>query len=120
MGGNGNVAEIHAACIAALMHSGLSHKAAVESSPWFFPSTDWMSTTLSDCGFDVEVCEHEYRSTKLTADTADKSGGLEGWVKLMCGEFVSAVSEEKRPAVFKEICDVVDPVITRYEDGSRW
>ena len=42
------------------------------------------------------------------------------WVKLMCAEFVDSVSEDKRPAVFKEICDAVDPVITCEEDGSKW
>lgn len=120
MGGNGNVAEIQAAAIAALIHAGLSAKVAAEACPWFFPSTDWMSETLSDVGFEVEICEHEYRSTKLTPKKEDGSGGVEGWVNLMCSEFVEPVGQEKRAEVLKEICDVVDPIITRHEDGSKW
>lgn len=121
MGGSGNVAEVQAAATSALIHAGVSVEETREANPWFFPSTTWMEATLQDCGFDVEVCEHEYRATKLTADTEDKSGGLEGWVKLMCGQFLEKVPEgRKRNAVAKEICDVLEPIITRHEDGSRW
>ena len=120
MGANGNVAEIQAATIAALIHAGLSVKEATEACPWFFPSTDWMSKTLSDAGFEVEVCEHEYRSTHLTPKKDDGSGGLEGWVGLMCSEFVEPVGQEKRAGVLKGICEVVDPIVTRHEDGSKW
>ena len=80
MGGHGNVAEVQAACVAALMHTGLSAQEAASASPWFFPNTVLASKLLTEAGFEVEICEHEYRSTKLTADTADKSGGLEGYV----------------------------------------
>lgn len=120
MGGNGNVAEVQAAATAALLHTGVSLEKARDANPWFFPSTDHVSTLLSDAGFDVEVCEHEYRSTKLTADTDDKSGGLEGWVTLMCAQFIEVVSEDHREAVTKEICDIIEPIITRHEDGSKW
>lgn len=120
MGANGNVAEIQAATIAALIHAGLSITEATEACPWFFPSTDWMSATLNDTGFDVEICEHEYRSTALTPKKADGSGGLEGWVGLMCSEFVEPAGPDKRESVLREICEVVDPIVTRHEDGSKW
>lgn len=120
MGGKGNVAEIEAACIAALIHAGLTIKQAREAKPWFFPSVEWMTQILSGVGFEVEKCELEYRPTKATADTEDKSGGVEGWVKLMCAQFIEAVSEEKRDGVVKEVSDVIDSAITREEDGSKW
>ncbi|KAK5171942.1 uncharacterized protein LTR77_003579 [Saxophila tyrrhenica] len=120
MGGNGNVAEVQAAATAALLHAGVPLAEAREASPWFFPSTTHISDLLSNAGFDVEVCEHEYRSTKLTAETAGKSGGLEGWVRLMCAQFIDAAPEGKRDAVAREICEVIEPVVTRHEDGSKW
>ena len=120
MGGKGNVAEIHAAFTAALMHAGLAIEEARAASPWFFPSSDWMSQTLSDVGFEVEKCEMEYRSTKLNPDTADKSGGLEGWVRLMGAQFLEHVQEGKREGVLREVCEVLENIVTREEDGSKW
>lgn len=121
MGGAGNVAEVHAAATAALTHVGVPLQKAREASPWFFPSTTLMSNLLEQAGFEVEVCELEYRPTKLTAETADKSGGLEGWVRLMCAQFLEVVEEgDRRNAVVKEICDILDGVLTREEDGSKW
>jgi ubiquinone/menaquinone biosynthesis C-methylase UbiE len=44
MGGKGNVAGLHAAFIAALTtHGEISLAAARAASPWFFPSTKWMT-----------------------------------------------------------------------------
>lgn len=120
MGGSGNVAEVQAAASAALLHAGVPLERTREANPWFFPSVEHMTTLLQDAGFEVEVCEHEYRPTRLTAETVDKSGGLEGWVKLMCAQFLEVVQEQDRDGVAKEICDVLEPIITRHEDGSRW
>lgn len=120
MGANGNVAEVQAAATAALLHAGVSLQDAREASPWFFPSTEHMSALLTDAGFEVDICEHEYRSTKLTADTADGSGGLEGWTRLMCAQFLDVVGDDKKDAALKEICDVLEPIVTRHEDGSKW
>lgn len=122
MGGKGNVAELHAAFTAALTtHGGLSLAQARAANPWFFPSTDWMAQTLGKAGFDVEVCESEYRPTRLTEDRGDGSGGVEGWVRLMGAKFLEAVEgEEKREKVVKAVCEWVEDVIVREEDGSRW
>ena len=99
---------------------GLTIEQAREASPWFFPSTDWMSLTLKEVGFDVEVCELEYRPTKLTADNKDGSGGVEGWVRLMGAQFLQAVEEGKREGVARSVCEWIESVISREEDGSRW
>lgn len=120
MGGKGNVAEIHAASTAALLHAGVPLDLAREASPWFFPSTTWMSAALEAAGFEVEKCELEYRPSLLTADKEDGSGGILGWAKLMCAQFLEAAPENKREEVLKEICDVIETIITREEDGSRY
>lgn len=120
MGGKGNVAEIHTASTAALLHAGVPLERAREASPWFFPSTTWMSAALEAAGFEVETCETEYRPSLLTADKQDGSGGILGWARLMCAQFLEAAPEEKRDQVLREICDVIETVITREEDGSRY
>ncbi|KAK5116302.1 hypothetical protein LTR85_009274 [Meristemomyces frigidus] len=120
MGGKGNVAEIQAGFTAALIHAGLSVDEARAANPWFFPSVDWMTQTLSDVGFEVEKCEYEYRPTKLNPDTDEKTGGLEGWLRLMGAQFLDAVEESKRESVLREVCDVLETVVTREEDGSKW
>jgi trans-aconitate methyltransferase len=89
MGGKGDVAELHAAFIAALTtHGELSLATARAASPWFFPSTDWMTQALIAAGFEVEVCESEYRPTNVTDEKIDGNGGIEGWVRLMGARFL--------------------------------
>jgi len=119
-GGAGNVAEVQSAAIAALTHSGLTLEQARDACPWYFPTVDWMSATLRRAGFEVETCELEYRPTKLTADTKDGSGGLEGWAKLFCAQYLEKVDEGKRAAVLKEICEILDAVVAREEDGTKY
>jgi trans-aconitate methyltransferase len=121
MGGAGNVAEFHTAFTAALStHGGLSLADARAASPWFFPSVDWMRGALEEAGFKVEVCESEYRPTRVTDD-----GGLEAWVRLMGAAFLDAVTgdgaEEKKEKVVRAVCEWVEGSVFREErDGSRW
>lgn len=118
MGGAGNVAEIHTALLAALVHQGLTIEAAREASPWFFPSEKLMQQMLEEVGFDVEKSEIEYRPTKATAE---KDGGLEGWVRLMGANFLEALTpKEKKEAAVREVCDVLKSVTTHEEDDSVW
>ena len=119
MGGKGNVAEVHAALIAALMHhGGMGVVEAREKCQWFFPSDASMREALEGVGFQVEVCELEYRPTKLTEG---EKGGLEGWVRLMGGGMLEGIEDVgKREAAIKEICEVLETVVTREEDGSKY
>lgn len=117
MGGAGNVAEVHAALLAAIVHQGLSIETARDASPWFFPSEQTMTAMLEQAGFEVENCELEYRPTKLTAE---QEGGLEGWVRLMGAHFLDALqSEEQKEAAVAEVGDVLKTVIG-HDDGSMW
>jgi len=120
MGGKGNVAEIHAATVAALTAHGVSMEKIREHHPWFFPSDVWMRQALQEAGLDVQKCELEYRPTKLNPNSADGSGGLEGWVRLMCARMLEAVDESKRDTVVRQIVETLEDVITREEDGSQW
>jgi len=117
MGGAGNVAEFLTAFTAALTtHGGLSLEEARAASPWFFPSETWMRGVLEEVGFEVEVCESEYRPTKVTDD-----GGLEAWVRLMGAAFLDAVQgEERKEEVVRAVCEWVEGAVVREEDGSRW
>ena len=117
MGGAGNVAEVHSALLAAVVHHGVSIEKAREASPWFFPSEELMKKILSDVGFVIQRSELEYRPTLLTAE---KEGGIEGWVRLMGAHILDTVpSSEKREAAVKEVCDVLQTILAHEEDGSN-
>lgn len=120
-GGKGNVGEVHAAIVSVLTHHGIPLQKANDANPWFFPSDAWLRDMLTDVGFEVEKAEMEYRPTKLTARSEDGSGGLEGWVRLMGAEFLAVIGDQsEREQAVREICDVLEPIVTREEDGSQW
>ena len=96
MGGAGNVAEVHAALLAAVVHQGVSIEHARAASPWFFPSEALMKQLLEEAGFVVERSELEYRPTQLTIE---KEGGIEGWARLMGAQILETLpSAEKQDA----------------------
>ena len=120
MGGKGNVAEVHTAVLAALVAGGVGIEQAREAFQWFFPSEGWMRTVLEEAGFVVEKLESEYRPTRLTEKTVDGSGGLEGWIRLMCAAPLELLEGAKRNAAVKLACEMLNGVLTREEDGSQW
>ncbi|KAL4969431.1 class I SAM-dependent methyltransferase [Aspergillus stella-maris] len=119
MGGHGNVSEVNTALQFALLKQGIPLPKIQEVYPWFFPSDTWMRNTLESIGFRVDVMELEYRPTKLTGE---KGGGLEGWVRLMGANFLDVFGddEEGREGAVRDVCAVLENVVTREEDGSRW
>lgn len=118
MGGTGNVNEVHAALLSALMHQGMSAEEARKADPWFFPSEKWMKAALEGVGFHVEKLELEYRPT---ACTSEEEGGLQGWIRLMGGQMIESLQDrEKEEAVVKEVSEVLETVVKREEDGSKW
>lgn len=118
MGGAGNVAEVHAALLAALLHRSISVEAARDANPWFYPSEKLMTDLLTQAGFQIEKSELEYRPTLLPADA---NGGVEGWVRLFGAPFLDVLrSNEERDSAVREICEVLSPVVSREEDGSVW
>ncbi|QSS56226.1 S-adenosylmethionine (SAM)-dependent methyltransferase [Histoplasma capsulatum var. duboisii H88] len=117
MGGHGNVPEAHSALLAAVIHQGATIQQARAADPWFFPSEAWMRAKLEKIGFRVEKLEVEYRPTRLTADA---NGGLAGWVRLMGSEILDIVDADRREAAVEEVSQVLETVIMREEDGSKW
>jgi len=120
MGGKGCIEAVHSTILSVLAANGITLSAAREASPWFFPSDTWMTQQLQAAGFKVEKCYLEYRPTKCTPKSPDGSGGLEGWIKLMGAELLNIVDEAKRDHVVRQVCDVLETVVTREEDGSQW
>ncbi|KAL8732615.1 MAG: hypothetical protein Q9166_002590 [cf. Caloplaca sp. 2 TL-2023] len=118
MGGKGNVAEVHTALMAAVVHQDIGVEEARELCPWFFPSENLMKGMLAHCGFVVEKTELEYRPSRLTAD---EQGGIEGWVRLMGAQFLEGLgSSAKKEAAVKEVCELLKTVITHEDDGSMY
>lgn len=113
MGGHGNVAEVHAGLIGALVHRGVDAERARGASPWLFPTETYMRYLLGEAGFNVEVVEVELRQTTLTGG---EGGGLEGWVRLFGDAFLEMLEEGERDGAVKEVCDVLEGV-GRREDG---
>ncbi|KAI9840557.1 MAG: hypothetical protein M1837_001537 [Sclerophora amabilis] len=118
MGGHGNVADVHAALRAALIHRGVGAEQIQRACPWFFPSETWMTKALTASGFEIQTLETEYRPTRLTTEAG---GGLEGWVRLMGASFLDALpTQEERDGAVDEVGQVLSDVIAREEDGSMW
>lgn len=117
-GGAGNVAEVHTALLAALVHQGLNIEKARDACPWFFPSERLIKEMLEHAGFRVEKTKLEYRPTELTTE---QEGGLEGWVRLMGANFLDALpTKKKKEAAVRQVCEVLQTVLTHEEDGSMW
>lgn len=121
MGGHGNVADVHTALRAALLHRGLSRDKVHAACPWFFPSRELITTMLRDAGFEVERVETEWRPTKLTDVDDQGAGGLEGWIRLMGASFLDTLDDgTQKEEMVKEIGEVLEDVLRREEDGSVW
>ncbi|KAI5847079.1 S-adenosyl-L-methionine-dependent methyltransferase [Morchella snyderi] len=114
LGAAGNVAEVHAALVSALVHRGVGVGAAVAASPWYFATEEGVRGLLRGAGFDVELVETELRQTVLTEV---EGGGVEGWVRLFGESFLGAVGEGEREGVVREVVDVLEGV-GRREGGE--
>ncbi|KAL6716048.1 hypothetical protein ACLMJK_007010 [Lecanora helva] len=118
MGGAGNVAEVHAALLSALVHQGVSIERARSACPWLFPSEKLMKSMLEAVDFHVVQTKLEYRPTRLTVESG---GGLEGWVRLMGASFLEVLEEDQqREAVVREVLETLHTVLRHEEDGSMW
>ncbi|KAI9789467.1 MAG: hypothetical protein M1816_006009 [Peltula sp. TS41687] len=118
MGGHGNVAEVHTALRAALRGRGVPMSAVRDATPWWFSSEQGMRRMLGDAGLEVVRLETEYRPTRLTEDG---EGGLSGWVKLFGAGFFELVRDGvEREAVVREVCEVLEDVVGREEEGGVW
>lgn len=78
-----------------------------------------MRGALEAAGLEVLVLEAEYRPTRLTAETVDGKGGMEGWVRLMGARFLERLPEGERDEAVRWVLEVLEGICRR-EDGSWW
>ncbi len=90
-GGQGNVAAIHRALVAALARRGL-----VVEPDTFFPGPAAYRSLLEAAGFEVERIELIPRPTPLP-------GSVGAWIETFCHTYTGAVSPEQRPALIEEV-----------------
>ena len=116
-GGHGHVSEAFTALLYMLVSHGYTMAEAKKINRWFFPSKEWTQAMLEEAGFEVECLEVEYRPTKLTGT---EGGGLKGWIELLGAPMINAIPEAQRADAVKQVCEVLEPVVTKGEDGSQW
>ena len=75
-GALGNVAEVHAVIVLALVKRGVSAERARAASPWWFPSVETMRALVEGAGFEWVRGEVDLRQTELTEC---EGGGIRGW-----------------------------------------
>jgi SAM-dependent methyltransferase len=92
-GGDGNVATIHRALLAALGRRGIDGRAV---DPWFYPSVEDYRGRLERRGFIVESIVLVPRPTPLPGD-------LDGWLETFAESFTRAVPAMERPALLAEV-----------------
>jgi trans-aconitate methyltransferase len=115
-GAFGNIAEVHSAVVAALIHRGVSPQTARESSPWWFGGERDYRALLEEAGFVVEVLETELRQTELTKA---KGGGIGGWVRLFAAEMLACLEEGERAGAVREVEEALEAT-GRRGDGGMW
>lgn len=89
MGGQGNVATIQTALIAALARRGIDGRTL---DPWYFPSVEEYRVRLERHGFRVEQIKLFERPTRLPGPLAD-------WLATFAQSFLEPLTEATREAV---------------------
>ena len=101
MGGEGNVAAIAGALIAAMARRGLDGNAAF---PWYFPSTTAYRSLLEARGFQVASIELIRRPTELPGD-------ITGWFETFGESFLLAVPAPQRADFIAEAVEALRQAI---------
>lgn len=108
MGGEGNVAAIAGALIAAMTRRGLDGNAAF---PWYFPGTAQYRSLLEARGFQVTSIELIRRPTELPGD-------ITGWFETFGESFLLAVPARQRADFIAEAVEALRP--TLFAPHGRW
>jgi len=107
-GGEGNIAKIEAALLAALDRRGID---GTRVSPWYYPSTDEYRGRLTARGFVVRSIDLVPRPTLL-------SGDITGWLEVFAGAFVGIVPAADRAGFIDEVRERVRPELCGVD--GRW
>ena len=108
MGGEGNVAHISGALVAAMDRRGLDGRAAI---PWYFPGPREYSRLLEARGFRVHDIALIPRPTELPGD-------ITGWFETFGESFVLSVPPEQRREFVAEAAAALRPIL--FEPNGRW
>ncbi len=100
-GGNGNVALVAGALVAALDRRGLDGARFV---PWYFPGVEEYRARLEAAGFTVDTITLIPRPTALPGPIGD-------WLETFAGSFLGAVDEAERPALRAEVAEALRPAL---------
>ena len=105
LGGEGNVARIVAALVAALDRRG---RAAV---PWYFPSPAEYRARLEAQGFDIRSITPIPRPTPLPGHITD-------WLETFAQSFTTRLPASERPAFLREVGEALRPLLC--DAAGRW
>lgn len=108
MGGEGNVATIANALMAALDRRDLDGKSAF---PWYFPGPAEYRQKLEAGGFDVGSIELIPRPTPLPGD-------ISGWLETFGESFILRLPEADRRAFMDEVVEALRPHL--YSPANGW
>jgi trans-aconitate methyltransferase len=97
LGGDGCVAKIEAALVAALARRGVDGRAV---HPWYFPTVADYRARLEARGFSVEYIALIPRPTPLPGD-------ITGWLETFAESFTSALPAERRADFIGEVRDAL-------------
>ncbi|HEX6013681.1 MAG TPA: methyltransferase domain-containing protein [Geminicoccaceae bacterium] len=107
MGGQGNVAAITEALVAALNRRGLDGAAAI---PWYFPTPAEYGAKLERHGFEVRRIELLPRPTPLAK-------GMAAWLETFGEPFLQRLAPAERPPFTAEVVELLRPVL---RDGAGY
>lgn len=107
-GGQGNVAAIIVALVAALERRGVDGAALI---PWYFPTPMEYQARLERRGFAVTGIELIARPTPLPT-------GMAAWLETFADPFLRPLTEEERPAVRAEVVELLRHVLR--DSTGRW
>ncbi len=96
-GGHGNVAAIVTALRAVARTRGVSDEL---THPWYYPTPREHGNLLQRHGFEIEQIDLIPRPTPLPT-------GMKGWLKTFRKPFFNQFTEDERPGVIDEVCDLL-------------
>ena len=108
MGGQGNVAAVTVALVAALDRRGLDGAAAI---PWYFPTPSEYGAKLESHGFEVQRMELLPRPTPLPT-------GMAAWLDTFAEPFLRRLAPDERPPFTAEVVELLRPVLR--DSAGRW
>jgi len=100
-GGDGCVAAIEGALIAALDRRGMNGRAA---NPWYFPTVEEYRGRLKAHGFQVNYIALIPRPTPLPGD-------ITGWLETFAESFTALLPTAERPGFIDEVREALRPVL---------